>query len=720
MKKKTTKRQMRARHPERNRKVFGIVLFALTLIALLAFVCRFAYVALVGSVDSKNLAVYRASQYARKTTLQAKRGSIVDRNGQTIAEDASTYTIYAITDQNYTQNGKKLYVSDKAKTAAVLAKYLPLSEAKILAYLSPKKKTFQVEFGAAGTGLSLSIRKEIEAEHLPGIHFIDSPSRLYPNGVFASYTIGLTQTNAANKNQPLVGVMGLEKEFNKQLAGTNGYQTAQVDNYGYRLPKAKVRTKAAKNGGMVKSTLDSSLQSYLETLLASVQTKYKQASVTGVVMNAKSGEILAASQRPTFDPSTMEGLEPGSSWQNMLVEDTYEPGSVMKVFNLAGAIQSGTFQPNTYYNSSGVKVENTTIHDWNHVGFGEIPFSQALPRSSNVGFVHIVQQMGEANQAKTLKDFGFGRPTGITLPNEASGGYSLTNPVTRAVMGYGQSINVTQMQILQAATAIANKGTMIQPRVVTQVTGSNGKVTNYKRQVVGHPISAATAKTVLNEMRDTINKPYGTGVTYRIAGADVAAKTGTANIANPKGGYLPGETNQLHSLLAVAPANDPQFIVYLTLKQNSAMTTPAVSVLNTIYHPLMTRLLALNAGSTVTGSSETLSVPAVTNDPLDTATAALTKKGLTSSVVGTGNRIVQQLPAAGTQALRSARVVLLTNGAMTMPDVSGWSKSDVLKLAQLTGKKFKLQGAGYASAQSLKAGSLLGGDSVTVTFQKTD
>ncbi|KRN25586.1 penicillin-binding protein [Lacticaseibacillus camelliae] len=720
MKKKTNKRQMRARHPERNRQRFGIFLFWLSLVALLAFVCRFAYVAVVGSVDSKHLAAYRASQYARKTALQAKRGSIVDRNGQAIAEDASTYTIYAIIDQNYTQNGKKLYVSDKAKTAAVLAKYLPLSEAKILAYLNPKKKTFQVEFGAAGTRLSLSTRKEIEAEHLPGIHFTDSPSRLYPNGVFASYTVGLTQTNATNKNQPLVGVMGLEKEFNAQLAGTNGYQTAQVDNYGYRLPKAKVKTKPAKNGGTVKSTLDSSLQSYLETLLASVQTKYKQASVTGVVMNAKTGEILAAGQRPTFDPSTMEGLEQGSSWQNMLVEDTYEPGSVMKVFNLAGAIQSGTFQPNTYYNSSGVKVASTTIHDWNHVGFGEIPFSQALPRSSNVGFVHIVQQMGEANQAKTLKDFGFGQKTGITLPNEATGGYNLSNAVTRAVMGYGQSINVTQMQILQAATAIANKGTMVQPRVVTKVTDPDGKVINYKRKVVGHPISATTAETVLDEMRDTINKPYGTGVTYKIAGADVAAKTGTANIANPKGGYLPGETNQLHSLLAMAPASDPQFIVYLTLKQNTAMTTPAVNVLNTIYHPLMTRLLALDAGNTATPAAETVTVPAAVNDSLTAATAALNKKALTASVVGTGNRIVQQLPAAGTQALRSARVVLLTNGAMTMPDVSGWSKSDVLKLAQLTGKKFKLQGAGYASAQSLKAGSLLGTGTVTVTFQKTD
>ncbi len=711
---------MRARHPERNRKWFGIILFCLTVVALLAFVCRFAYVAIVGSVDSKNLAAYRDSQYARTVPLQAKRGSIIDRNGQAIAEDASTYTIYAVIDKHYTKAGKKLYVTNKAKTAAVLAKYLPLSKEKILAYLSPKQAAFQVEFGAAGTRLSLATRKEIEKAHLPGINFTDSPSRLYPNGVFASYTVGLTQANATDKNQPLVGVMGLEKEFNAQLAGTNGYQTAQVDNYGYRLPRAKVKTKAARNGGTVKTTLDSSLQSYLETLLSGVQTKYKQQSVTGVVMNAKTGEILAAGQRPTFDPGTMEGLGKGTSWQNMLTEDTYEPGSVMKVFNLAGAIQSGTFQPNTYYNSSMVRVAGTTIRDWNHVGFGEIPYSQALPRSSNVGMVHIVQQMGAANQAKTLKDFGFGQKTGITLPNEASGSYTLANPVTRAVMAYGQSVNVTQMQILQAASAIANKGTMVQPRIVSQVTAPSGKVTTYKRQVVGHPVSAATAKTVIAEMRDTINQPYGTGVTYKIAGVDLAAKTGTANVPNPKGGYLPGATNQLHSLLVLAPASDPEFIVYLTLKQNTAMTAPATTALNDIFHPLMTRLLALNSGAGASPASQMVTVPAVTNDGLTKASARLTEKMLAQALVGTGNRIVQQLPAAGTQALRGARVILLTNGAMTMPDVSGWSKSDVLKLAQLTGRKFKLQGEGYASAQSLKAGSLLGDDPVTVTFQKTD
>ena len=176
---------------------------------------------------------------------------------------------------------------------------------------------------------------------------------------------------------------------------------------------------------------------------------------------------------------------------------------------------------------------------------------------------------------------------------------------------------------------------------------------------------------------------------------------------------------QLHSLLAIAPANDPQFIVYITFKQNKVMKKPATTAINDLFHPLMTRLLALNAGSSVSASAQTLAIPAVTNDTLTAAQTALTAKKLVVSTVGTGNRIVQQMPAADSAALIGSRVILLTNGAMTMPDVSGWSKSDVLKLAQLTGKKFKLQGEGYATKQSLASGSLLGSETVTVAFQKT-
>lgn len=179
-------------HPARNRKIFGIWMIGVTLLILGGFVLRFSFVATVGEVDSNNLAKQRQKQYQTDTVLQAKRGAILDKTGNVIAEDSNTYTIFAILDkQSKDSNNKPDYVVDKAKTAKILSRYLAMSEAKILARLTPGKNMYQVEFGTPGTKLSLAIKKQIDAEKLPGIHFRETPSRLYPNGVFASHVIGL-------------------------------------------------------------------------------------------------------------------------------------------------------------------------------------------------------------------------------------------------------------------------------------------------------------------------------------------------------------------------------------------------------------------------------------------------------------------------------------------------------------------------------------------------
>ncbi|WP_225047377.1 penicillin-binding transpeptidase domain-containing protein [Lacticaseibacillus kribbianus] len=726
MKKLFSRRQTNARHPEFNRKLFGILLIGLTAAIGLAFVCRFAYVALGGSIDSKDLKTYRNNQYHRDAVLPAKRGAIYDRHGSVIAEDANTYTLYAVlskktTDGKANVDGKtKLYVTDKAKTAQVLAKYLPLTAKQILAYLNPKGNPYQVEFGKAGRGLSLAIKNQIEAAKLTGIGFTDSPSRLYPNGDFASYTIGLATPPKDNSTKnPLVGVMGLEQQFNTLLSGTDGYTSSQYDVYGFKLPQAKTKVKQAVNGGSVTTTLDASLQSYLETLMTKVATAYRPKVLNAVLMNAKTGEILAASSRPTFDPSTREGL---TSWRNALVEDVYEPGSVMKIVTLASAIEAGTYRPDEYYQSGRIKVAGGTVADWNDgEGWGSIPLSQAFTRSSNTGMVRIEQELGEANEAKYLKAFHFAEATGVALPNENAGTYSLKNPLQRLNISFGQGISVNVMQMLQATTAIANGGTMIQPRLIKKTVSKTGKVTTYKRRVVGQPISANTATQVLDAMRKVVTEDYGTGAPYAIKGVDMAMKTGTAQIPRADGkGYVTEGDNALHSVMAIAPASNPKYIVYVTLQQSQKnVEVPIATKINQVFQPLLKRALALDASTAASGASTQATVPAVTNDAVATAQTAVTEAKLAAAVVGTGNRVVAQLPQAKTAALTGARVLLLTNGAMTMPDVSGWSKSDVLKLAQLTGKKFKLSGTGYASHQSLASGALLGDDPVTVTFANT-
>ncbi|WP_125703105.1 penicillin-binding transpeptidase domain-containing protein [Lacticaseibacillus daqingensis] len=721
MKKRTHKRQTNARHPERNRKRFGILLIGVTALIGLAFVCRFAYITLGGQVDNNNLQAYRNTNYNKRTVLKAKRGAIYDSTGNVIAEDANTYTLYAVLDKTQVVGKHKLYVTNKDKTATVLAKYLPLAKDKILAYLTPaNKKTLQVEFGLAGRGLSLTIKKQIEAEKLPGIGFSDSPSRLYPNGAFASYTVGLARAASEQTDSALTGVMGLEKQFNTLLKGTDGWTKRQTDSSGaYTLPNTKATTKKAVDGGAVYTTLNTNLQAYLETLMTTVETEYAPKVLNAVLMDAKTGAILAASSRPTFDPSTGEGL--GTVWRNALVEDAFEPGSVMKIFTLASAIDTGTYHPNETFQSGTMKVAGGTVADWDPEGWGSIPISQAFARSANTGMVKVEQAVGVKNQSKYLKAFGFGQKTGVALPSENAGAYNLTNELQRLNIAFGQGISVNVMQLLRGVTAITNQGAMIEPRIVSKTVSATGKVTNYGRQVVGHPIKASTASAVLDEMKQVVSASYGTGVPYRIDGVDLAMKTGTAQVPRADGkGYIQGAEASLHSVLAVAPASDPQYVVYVNMREPQKQTASAAQIINEVFQPLLKRALALDEGQAAgTGAAVRVTVPAVTNATPAKATATLTAAKLTVSTVGTGNRIVQQLPTAGAAALDGARVVLLTNGAMTMPDVTGWSKSDVLKLAQLTGKKFTLKGSGYVTHQSLAAGSLLTDQPVTLTFKQT-
>ena len=364
-------------------------------LVFLVFTARFLYIGISKTVNGQNLSQRTKQLYKRNQVIKATRGTIYDRNGLTIAEDSHLYTVYAILDKtsiNY--KNKPEYVVNKTKTAEKLAQVLPLSAEKIYQYLTPKKKVFQVQFGTGGSGLTLRQKKKIEAMKLPGIKFLETPSRLYPNGVFASHTVGLAQPiwNKKTNAQNLVGTMGIEAYFNKTLTGTDGYRISSVDASEYQLPNSNQVYKPAKNGNNLYLTLDSQLQSLLETRLSEVQKTYRPTSITATVEDMKTGKILAASQRPTFNPQTMKGLT--KSYRDILVQDTYEPGSVFKILSFAAVVNSGNYNPNEYYRSGSVNIAGSTIHDWLTSGWGTIPFSQAFERSSNTGFVKLEHKMG--------------------------------------------------------------------------------------------------------------------------------------------------------------------------------------------------------------------------------------------------------------------------------------------------------------------------------------
>ncbi|GKQ42852.1 cell division protein FtsI [Companilactobacillus sp. RD055328] len=698
---------------KQNRKLFARILTVIFALVFFVFIFDFARIAITGQAKGENLDYRTKFKYTKKSSLVAKRGNIYDDNGDVVAADAGEFSIYAILDkQNKDKNGKDNYVVDKNKTAQVLSKYLSLSENEIKKYLTPNKKVFQVEFGTAGKNLSLHVKDQIEKEKLPGIAFEKTPSRSYPNGVFATNLVGITKISNkedVNDTQKIEGIMGVEQYFNKTLKGTDGEKISKVDSRGAELPETKVVTKQSQNGSDVYLTLDTKMQDYLEILMSQIQTNYQPLQLQAVVMDSKSGAIKAMSQRPTFNPTTLAGIN--NSWRNTQVEDQFEPGSVMKILTLSASIDSGNYDPDGFYNSGKIEVADRTISDWNGRGWGTIPFNQAFPRSSNVGMVNLEQQMGADTWDKYLKKFHLAKKTGIELPNESTGKIQFENKSDQAMTSFGQSINVNNMQMLQAVSAIANDGEMVKPYIVDKIYNPNtGKTKKTKKENVGQPISKKTAKQVLSAMEDVVYKKYGSGQSYQIPGYKLGVKTGTAQIASPNGGYLTGNSNYIFSVMGILPSDNPKYLVYITMKQPQNMTKPAETILSEIFNPLALRLM--KSDTTIEAENQNISdnqihVPNLIGQSLDDAKKKLSDNSLTPVVIGTGSEVVQQLPRANEMMLKDQKVVLMTNGAMTMPDITGWSKSDVLKLSEITGKKIKISGSGYVVSQSVAEGTSL-------------
>lgn len=689
-----------------NRKYFGRGIFFIVLIVFIVFIGRFFRVAVGHKIYGVDLNKSTQQLYASKTEIKAKRGTIYDAANQPIAEDTTTYSIYIVLSKSAVAYGKKEYLPDsqKKKAAKVLSDNLNISYKRVLQILNPKdKNTYQVELGNVGKNISLETKKKIDSYHLTGIKFTPSQSRLYPNGVFASHLIGL----AESEDKKLVGIMGLEKVFNKQLSGRDGINNTATDSYGVQLPGSSKKKRSVQNGDDIYTTLDPKIQTALENLLTQKQKKFKAASINAVVMDSHTGKIVAASQRPTFDAQTKEGLT--NVWRNTLLEDAYEPGSTMKVLTVASAINSGNYDSNATYRSGSYVIDGSTVYDWNRSGWGNITVKEGFMRSSNAVMAQLEQKMGKKTWMSYIRKFGLLRPVGAGLGAESSGNINYTYTFDQANTAYGQGIDITVIQMMQAFSAIANKGKMVKPRLVDKIVDPNTGKTVYKSktQVVGKPITAKTSKKVLDMMEAVVYDEKGLGQDYAIDGYKIAAKTGTAQIANSNGtGYLSGSSNYIFSVVGMAPADNPRYIMYLTVKQPKSFgNNDATKNLSTIFNPIMKKVL--DSSQVNNTNPGTVKVENVVGNSVDDAKDKISKQGLVPVVVGSGDKVEKQSVEGDQTVISGEKVLLLTNGTKTMPDINGWSRNDIAKLADLTGITVNYTGSGYAYYQSIAAGGAL-------------
>lgn len=690
-----------------NRNVVGRLLQISMAFVFLLFVGRFLYLSISKTIAGENISERVSNLYKRDEILKSVRGAIYDNSGNVIAEDSHSFTLYAILDKSSLDyKGKPMYVVDKEKTAEKLSTVIPLSEKKILKYLHPKHKAYQVEFGTAGSGISLATKKKIMAMHLPGIHFDETPSRLYQNGRFASHIIGIAQPFNDKKTHSinLIGTMGIEKYFNKVLSGKDGRRIALVDAGEYQLPGGQHSYKAPINGNNIYLTIDSQLQIYLENLLDAVQNKYKPKALTAIVEDVKTGKIRAASQRPTFDPATRKGLN--DNWRNILVQDSYEPGSVFKILSITAAIQEGKYNPKEYFRSGSITFNGSTIHDWNYTGWGAIPFEQAFPRSSNVGMSILVNRLGRQTWRRYLDNYHIGKKTNITLPDENSGLINIHSQIDQAVTSFGQGINVNALQMMQVYSALANSGQMLKPQLVEKIVSSSGKVIKrYKKIKVGKPVySQETAQTTLKLMRDVVEKEYGTGMTYKIPGKSIAVKTGTAQIAGIHGGYLKGDRNYLFSVVGLTPADNPRYCIYITMKQPQIMSDPPETIMSLIFKPLINRV---SVSSKVDMMGEQITIPSVKGQSREQAVRLLEKMGLYVETIGSGNKVEAQSILANTKVNPNSKIIIFTGGIIRCPNMKGWTIKQVTQFANISKVKVEVLGKGKVYKQSRIPRSIL-------------
>lgn len=699
---------------KKNRKKTIRAMMGLAGFLLLIFGIRLTQIMVFGTANGQDLSEQAQNLYDRSSILSAQRGTIYDVGGNPLAMDATSYSLYAVLTDEWSEPEDPQYVVDKKNTAQVLSQYIDLTADEILERLNTQDAS-QVEFGTAGQDLTYAEMKAIDDQNLPGIMFNETPTRMYPNGVFASHLIGYAEYMEAGTaiDSRLTGQMGLELSMDGILKGTNGRKSYQSSSTNVELSGTGQVEEETTDGSDVYLTLDSRLQTYLETLMTEVDEKYEPTSMTVMLVEPETGEIVAASQRPTFNLETKEGID--DMWQNLLVEKAYEPGSTIKVLTVAAAIEEGVFDPDSFYDSSPVTMGDSTIADYNGIGWGVITELEGLSQSSNTLMIHLVKEMGYDVWESYIREFGLLQETGSGFANEASGSMNYDYEADKVTTGFGQGIYVTPYQMMQAFTAIANDGNMMKLQLVNRYE-EDGTMQVVEPEVVSSPISKETANKTLEYLQSVVYADTGTGAAYDLDDYTVSAKTGTAEVFNLETNtYEAGLTKYLYSVVGFVPSEDPQYVLYITAEQPKNLETTASDMMTEIYTPLLTRALEYNA----LGDSEsvvTATVPDVSGLTVGEAQQNLSDASFVNvEVIGDGEKIVSQTPAVNEEVSVTQPIFLMSDDTNpTMPDFTGLNASASQALTSLLGIEVELEGEGVVVGQSIAVGEQVNNDKTIV------
>ncbi len=518
--------------------------------AIVVIVINLAFLILIGRLfhiqilQNKKLSEEAKKIQKMKILSTTERGRIYDRNYRELAINIKTYTLY-IRPKN---------VEDPKNVSEQLGRILLKTPKYILEQIQSREKLFTLS-----RKLSSDMFNNIAALDLKGIQLCPESARFYPKGTLGSHVIGFVSRD--NK-----GLEGIERFFEHELGGKTGSYITSKDARGREVIPFRSHISSLSDGANIVLTIDEIIQHILERELNKLVEKFSPKSVTGIVMNPNTGEILALANRPTYNPNNA-GSFTHDCRRNRAATDAYEPGSTFKVITAAAALNNKVFEPEDviFAENGSYRFMRHTIHD--HDPYGKITFAQALEVSSNVAFAKIGIKTGAEELYKYIRSFGFGARTGIKLPGEAKGllrSLSRWSKLSVGVIPFGQEISVTPIQLITAISAVANGGNLMAPMIVSSIEDKEGKIKKeFKPKKVRRVVSPQTSEILTGILTGVVKT--GTGINAQIEGYTIAGKTGTAQKYIQGKGY--SNKKYVASFIGFLPVPNPQIAILIMVNE---------------------------------------------------------------------------------------------------------------------------------------------------------
>jgi len=621
------------------------------IVMIIIFICLLLIIGKVFYIQVfsyKKLNNYATDLWSRNLPIEASRGKIYDRNGVVLADNITTTSLVLIPNQ----------IEDKEQTTKLLAEALNVTYEDMKEHVF--KKTSIERVHPEGRRLDYETADKINSLNLSGVYLLKESKRYYPNNYMLSHTLGFVGID----NQ---GLAGLELMYNDYLTGSYGAIKYFSDAKGNKL-KLSEYYEQPQNGMDIYLTIDYNIQVALERELDNVISKYSPDQALGIAVDPNTGEILAISSRPTFNPSEYQNYTTEVINRNLPIWMTYEPGSTFKIITLATALEENLVDLNNeyYYDSGAVSVGGATIHCWKHGGHGNQTYLQVVENSCNPGFVNLGLRIGKEKLFDYIDKFGFGKKTNVDLNGEATGilfNLDKVNDLELATTAFGQGVSVTPIQQVMAVSAAINGGTLYTPYIVKSINEpeTNSSIVINQSNIVRKVISESTSEKVRYALESVVAN--GSGRNAYIADYRVGGKTGTAQKVKD-GRYMVG--NYITSFIGFMPADDPEIVLYIAIDNAKGVTqyggTVAAPVAKEV---LKSSIDALNIEKRNNdlekeynyGDKKHAVVPNVVN--LKTKEAIKQLKQFKVEFTGSGDTIIYQSPSEGTTLFEGDTIRLM-------------------------------------------------------------